>query len=157
MATTSEPSPINAGTLRRAIGIYLQIVYPAGAVPPVVQQRIEPVNAVPEEELVAEAVFEVMQNDPRLLALRLGQPMYPHMKLVIEPNPSGGYLLRADAHDTHLHAPPGSPDEKFLTMIRAANKELTEKIETAWVAQGLPTFRQYLREQLEKRRQSQSR
>lgn len=154
MSEQPPPAPISAGVLRQAIGVYVRIAYPAGALPPVVQQRVDPIQALPENELVPEQHFEVMQKDPRLLALRLGQPMYPHMKLVIEPNPSGGYLLRADAHDTHLHAPPGSPDEKFLMMIRTANKELTEKIEAEWVSAGLPTFRQYLREQLAKRKQA---
>lgn len=154
MSQLPDPAPISAGTLRQAISIFVKNAYPAGTLPPVIQQRVDPINALSESELVPEQFFEVMQKDPRLLALRLGQPMYPHMKLVIEPNPSGGYLLRADAHDTHLHAPPGSPDEKFLMMIRAANKELTEKIEAEWVSLGLPTFRHYLREQLEKRRQA---
>lgn len=149
---TSEPAPIPAGVLRQAIGIYIKNAYPAGVIPPAVQQRIDPVAALPEKDFVPEQCFEVMQKDPRLLALRLGQPMYPHMKLVIEPNPSGGYLLRADAHDTHLHAPPGSPDEKFLATLRMMNKDLTEKIEADWVGAGLPTFRHYLREQLEKRK-----
>ncbi len=153
--SSSVPAPISAGMLKQAINVYIQLAYPGG-IPPVIQQRIDPIAPLVDTDLVPEDHFEVMQKEPRLLALRLGQPMYPHMKLVIEPNPSGGFLLRADAHDTHLHAPPGSPDEKFLTMIRAANKELTEKIEAAWVAQGLPTFRQYLRDQLEKRKQAKS-
>lgn len=154
MTISPDPAPISAGTLRQAIAVYVKLAYPTGTLPPVVQQRVDPINALPESDLVPEQHFELIQKDPRLLALRLGQPMYPHMKLVIEPNPSGGYLLRADAHDTHLHAPPGSPDEKFLTAIRLANKELTEKIEAEWVRAGLPTFRQYLREQLEKRKQA---
>ena len=61
-------------------------------------------------------------------ALRLGQPLYPHMKLIVEPAPAPStmLLLRVDAHDRHLHATPGSPDESWLASIRTSNKELGE-------------------------------
>jgi hypothetical protein len=91
-----------------------------------------------------------------IYALRLGQPRYNHMKLMVEPTPGGtGFLYRADAHDSYLHAPPGSPDAAPLAALRANNKEITEAIEAAWTAAGLPTFRAYLRTELEKRKARQ--
>jgi hypothetical protein len=85
------------------------------------------------------------------------------MKLVLDPVPgvaaaAGGggascrgrdFLLRVDSHDQHLHAPPGSPDAAWLAAVRQSNKELGERIEAAWCAAGLPTFKEYLRLQLD--------
>jgi hypothetical protein len=62
------------------------------------------------------------------------------------------FLLRADAHDQHLHAPPNSPDAAWLASLRQSNKNLTEKIESLWSAAGLPTFKDYLRSQLAARK-----
>ena len=61
-----------------------------------------------------------------------------------------------DSHDQHLHAPPGSPDAAWLATVRQSNKDLGERIEAAWCAAGLPTFKEYLRLQLEARKRSAS-
>jgi hypothetical protein len=74
---------------------------------------------------------------------------------MIEPAPgaSGGdCLLRVDAHDRHLHAAENSPDAAWLASIRASNKDLGERIEAAWSAARLPTFKDFLRRQLEARK-----
>ena len=124
---------------------------PAGA-----QQKREALAALPGEE-VPDSFFEPA---PALagnaMALRLGQPMYPHMKLVVEFCGSGGAgsgaMFRVDTHDKHLHAPPGSPDEAWLLKLRLSNKDVTERIEAAWAAAGVPTFKGFLRRQLEERK-----
>ena len=133
------------------------MAYP-GVVPPAVQARLAFLESMAGMGSIPEECFEVMPESQaggancRGFALRLGQPTYPHMKLVIEACPRGGVLFRADAHDAHLHAPAGSPDEAPLAALRARNKQLTEQIEVAWMAAGLPTFRGFLREELARRR-----
>jgi hypothetical protein len=149
---------ISAHILQRAIELYLGLTYPGGTAPAAAKARAEPILALDREAEVPLSLLETdSANSLTSYALRLGQPMYPHMKLVIEPAPQGpggaggsgrGYLLRVDSHDRHLHAPAGSPDAVWLASVRASNKELGEKIEAAWAAAGLPTFKEFLRQQL---------
>ena len=151
---------IAAAILQQAIEVYLRLAYPAG-VPAEVQARLVRVRDLCADSVVPAEMFEQsVANAAASLALRLGQPLYPHMKLVVDPCPQGAvtspaatcrgfdFLLRVDAHDQLLHAPPGSPDAAWLASIRQSNKELVEKIEAAWSAAGLPTFKDYLRAQL---------
>jgi hypothetical protein len=148
--------PIPAHILQRAIDLYLSSAYPGGALPPAAAPRVEPIRALDPSATVPEDLLERdVANSLPSYALRLGQPMYPHMKVVVEPAPGGGaagYLLRVDAHDRHLHAPANSPDAAWLASVRQSNKELSERIEAAWSAAGLPTFKDFLRQQLQARR-----
>ncbi len=111
--------------LRRAVAVYVELAYPGGGMPTVVQSRLSFLDALAPGALVPESCFEA---DPaggagrqgcRNFALRLGQPTYPHMKLVVESCPRGGILFRADAHDAHLHAPADSPEAVPLAALRA--------------------------------------
>jgi len=91
------------------------------------------------------------------IAVRLGNYVYPHMKLVIEPRPDGrGYLFRADTHDRHVRVPPSSPEYAVFQELMEKNQKLAEGIEHAWATEGLPTFRTFLREDLARRRGQQA-
>ncbi len=158
---------IRADQLQRALEIFLHHAYAGVTVPAAVLQRVDAVRALGHEDAVSEDLLEPFETGActpgtaieRAYALRIGQPMYPHMKLVIESEPAGNgtdagekLLFRADAHDRHLHAPAGSPDAAWLASVRSSNKKLTESIEAAWSQAGIPTFKDYLRKQLENRR-----
>jgi hypothetical protein len=159
---------IPADILQQAIDLYLHFAYPpavggAETVPPGVATRISPIRALPPTAPVPEPLLEKeTSTGSNGFALRLGQPLYPHMKLIIEPAPQPcgppdapcEMLLRVDTHDRHLHAPPGSPDEVWLASIRTSNKQLTEQIEAAWSRAHLPTFKDYLRRQLDAKKAS---
>ncbi|MGN6367279.1 MAG: hypothetical protein ACTHN5_03370 [Phycisphaerae bacterium] len=152
-------TPIPAYILQQAIDLYLKNAYPSGNVPPPTQSRAKPIQDLSPSENVPEFLLETEKSATlHGFALRLGQPLYPHMKLIIEPAPppSTMLLLRVDAHDRHLHAAPGSPDETWLASIRTSNKELGERIEAAWSSHGLPTFKDFLRSQLAARKAQQS-
>jgi hypothetical protein len=146
--------------LHQAMDLYLGVAYPAG-VPQTVAQRIAPVQALPEGGDVPMDLLERSVPDAACsYALRLGQPLYPHMKLVVDPVPAGtcrgqDFLMRVDVHDLHLHAPSGSPDAAWLAGLRQSNKELKEKIESAWTAAGLPSFKEFLRQQLDERKRAE--
>jgi hypothetical protein len=156
---------IPAHIFRQALDLYLGLAYPGGA-PAEVQARLAPLRDLPADASVPLNLLEHgVPDSTASLAVRLGQPMYPHMKLVIDPCPHAAaraagastcrgydFLFRADAHDQHLHAPPGSPDAAWLASVRQSNKELVEKIEAAWSGAGLPTFKDYLRHQLAARK-----
>src|SRR6187455_151228 len=107
--------------LNRAMEIYLHEAYPAG-VPAVVQARASALQGAPGQTTVP---VEQLERDASgagnagggVYVIRLGQPLYPHMKLILDAIPPGHkcagqeFLFRVDAHDRHLHAKPGSPDE----------------------------------------------
>jgi hypothetical protein len=154
------PVPI----LQQATELYLQQAYPA-AIPPGIQPRVEWVRALAVPLLEPEKASGMLERDSAnsiaSYALRLGQPKYPHMKLVFDPAPVSqesnatlDFILRVDSHDRHLHAAPGSPDAAWLESVRVSNKELGERIEAAWASAGLPTFKEFLRRQLEARKQA---
>jgi hypothetical protein len=158
---------IPAHILQQALDAYLRAAYPSG-VPADLEKRLAEVrNLPPQGDVPPDLLEQSVPGSTLSLALRLGQPLYPHMKLVIDPCPRAAartaasstcrgydFLLRVDAHDQHLHAPAGSPDADWLASIRQRNQELVEKIEAAWSAEGLPTFKDYLRFQLAARKQA---
>jgi hypothetical protein len=143
--------------------LYLQAAYPNG-VPAGVLPRVEAVRGL---DRAADVPLDTaLERDPAnaipSYALRLGQPMYPHMKLVVDPAPADTaqgtaaptdeFILRVDSHDRHLHAPAGSPDAAWLAAVRTSNKDLGERIEAAWGAAGLPTFKEFLRRRIQQRK-----
>jgi hypothetical protein len=84
--------------------------------------------------------------------LRLGNRWYPHMKLLIEPSPDQqGYLFKADTHDRHIAVAPGSKEYDSFRQLMRDNQRLAEQIETAWAERQLPTFKEYLRRDLQRR------
>ena len=101
-------------------------------------------------------VFErIGSAGPERYALRLGNGIYPHMKMLIGPTPGGdGFLFRADTHDRHVKIPPESPEYGAMCEMLARNHAIGSAIEAAWDAAGLPTFKQYLRQDLARRRAS---
>jgi hypothetical protein len=151
---------VPAHILQQAMDIFLRAAYPAG-LPAAVSERLDRIRALPAGDVPAEFFERDVPGAAGSLALRLGQPVYPFMKLVLDPVPGNAasclgqdFLLRVDAHDQHLHAPSNSPDAAWLATVRQSNKELGERIEAAWTAAGLPTFKEYLRIQLEARKRS---
>jgi len=150
MSTTPLP---NADEVLRAIDIYLQQAYPAG-LPATARARVEMVNACEPAEILKcrEFVAEPREGGPRYL-LRLGNRLYPHMKLAIEPSPAGDrYLYRADTHDRHICPKPDSPEYAAFAKLMEHNQKLAEAIDAAWAAAGVPTFKTYLREDLQRRK-----
>ena len=145
--------------LHQAMDLYLRVAYPTG-VPQVIAQRIGPVQALPDlGEVPLDLLERSVPDAATSYALRLGQPLYPHMKLVVDPIPAGtcrgqDFLMRVDVHDLHLHAPAGSPDAAWLASLRQSNNELKEHIEAAWTAAGLPSFKEFLRQQLDERKRA---
>lgn len=137
--------------------------------PSAVRARLETLRSTPDDAFYDSPVFERAQapaplsgpktpaNDPPVrFALRLGNTIYPHMKLVIDRSPDGAaYLLRADTHDAHCAPRPGSRESAAFAELARQNGRISEAIESAWEEQGLPTFKKFLRDDLERRRAAQ--
>ena len=160
-----KPAP---AALWQAIGTYLRFAYdgdlanglPANTPSPV-RAKLQVLRATADAEVFESNVFEkdhapgTAHNGqrPKRYCLRLGNRSYPHMKLVVDRAPDGkGYLLRADTHDNHVRPRPGSRDERPFLELMEKNRVCAEAIETAWEQQGLPTFKQFLRDDLARRK-----
>lgn len=137
----------------RAIEAYLARAYPGGQPPVAVRGRLDKLRAAGDAALACDCVERPPADAPPAYRIRLGNLVYPHMKLAIEPSPDGaGYLFRADAHDRHVQVPPGSPEAAAIGAMCEANQQLAAQIEADWAAQGVPTFKTYLRADLARRR-----
>lgn len=146
----------------RAIGIYLATTYggPPGAqgvpasTPSAIKARLDSLRLAPADDFYGSPVFERdSQANPTKFSLRLGNPHYPHMKLVIERSPGGrGYLFRADTHDAHCRPAPGSRDYSVFCKLMDKNREVADRVETAWDENGIATFKTYLRNDLARRK-----
>src|SRR5688572_27814436 len=154
---------------------------PAGT-PSAVRARLETLRSTPDDAFYDSAVFEQgtgagagaggskpgpagpaappasprdSRDGPARYALRLGNRHYPHMKLVIDRAPDGrSYLLRADTHDAHCQPRPGSRESAAFAELSRQNRAVADAIESAWQAAGLPTFKKFLRDDLERRKVS---
>jgi hypothetical protein len=153
----SWPTP-SASDIWRAIDLYLARAYPGATPPAAVCARIDKLRALPQDQLLASELFERdVKDDPTKFSLRLGNKTYPHMKLVIERSPDGaGYLLRADTHDRHCCPAPESKEYAIFCQLMESNRAIADDVEHAWVDAGLPTFKEYLRQDLARRRSKSS-
>ena len=147
--------------LRRAAEIYLELAYPAGAVPDAVQRRLSWRDGCPADELLSRPPFERAGKTPGcqtpISALRLGNHRYPHMKLQIQPWPNdAGFMLSVNTHDQVTGISLGSVDAQAFRDLQDENQRLKEAIEQAWDEAGLPTFLRYLRDYIESRREDSS-
>jgi hypothetical protein len=140
--TVSWRKPTRAEVLR-AVEIYLSIAYPDEP-PSAVRARLDTLRSVPEEEFYQSAVLEhdLRVARPSRYSLRLGNPSYPHMRMIIERSPDGrGHVFRADTHDRHCAPAPKSRDYTPFCRLMERNEELSQRIEAAWEAMGIPTSR----------------
>lgn len=145
-----KPDP---AVVLRAIEIYIGIAF--GANPPsAISAVVDRLRIHPRAEFYRSACFERPPDaDPGRFSLRLGNRNYQHMKLVVERAPSGrGFLLRVDTHDLHACPDPGAGEYGSFRTLMALNRSLAQEIEAAWDREGLPTFKTFLKNDLERRR-----
>ncbi len=137
----------------RAIEVYLSLAY-TSTLPSAVRAKLETLRSLKADEFYQSPIFERdgAGGSPQKVSLRLGNRLYPHMKLTIERSPDkSGYLFRADTHDKHVCPAPGTRDYAAFTQLMENNQKLAQAIETGWAEQRLPTFKTYLREDLARR------
>lgn len=135
-----------------AIEAYLAVAYGGAEPSPDVRARLEECRAAGDALLESGRVERGPGEAPKQYALRLGNRVYPHMKLVVEATPDGaGHLFRADTHDRHVRPAPTSPDYKPFCELMEKNQAIAEAVEASWDRLGLPTFKRYLRRDLERR------
>lgn len=138
-----------------AIDAYLRCAYGEAKTPAAVQKRLESLRAAGENgEFFASSAFE-RDTNLRKFSLRLGNRFYPHMKLSIDERPDQeGFLFRADTHDRHICPAAASKEYDAFRELMEKNQQVAQSIEAAWNDGGLPTFKTYLKQDLERRRQN---
>lgn len=142
----------SSDTFWKATEIYLSAAYD-GAPSAAVKSRLQTLRMSSGDSFYESSVFEATpKDDPVRLGLRLGNRWYPHMKLMIERSPDGhGALFRADTHDRHIQVDASSREYAAFRELMEKNQSLASQIETAWEANGLATFKGYLRQDLARR------
>jgi hypothetical protein len=150
MASWSKPSVANVWA---AVEVYLHFAYAGAAPPSAVRDRLASLRATGDADFYDSPVFEHdPARPPTRYALRLGNKVYPHMKLVIERSPDGrGHLFRADTHDKHIRPSPNSREGRAFAELMKLNQKFAEDIESVWATRGLATFKQFLRDDLARR------
>jgi len=147
----------NPDQVWKAIDIYMADAYATRPASPTVKSLIALLRAWAGPLLNAPPFVKAGEANRPRYSLRLGNHVYPHMKLVVEPGPTGGqYLFKADTHDRHVCPPQDSPEFSEFRKLMDENQRLSERIETDWAAQGLPTFKSLLRDDLARRQQQQA-
>jgi len=149
---------ISRADFEEAVRIYLDEAYGPGEPP----DRVKPRLQWPAGETLAEiAVGDAFERRPpdvppeecRLIRLRLGNPRYPHMKLGLDHIPdTGDWVLRVDCHDRMLMEAANEAERDLVRQVVSCNAEVKSRIERRWAAAGLPTFEQYVRDQLAARK-----
>jgi hypothetical protein len=61
------------------------------------------------------------------------------------------YFFKADTHDRHCCPDAKSPEYQAYLAMADANEKLSQQIESAWSEVGIPTFREFLRQDLARR------
>ncbi len=147
----SIPFPANP-VVWAAIDSYMKRAYD-GMPPASVRVRLDVLHSQPPEVFQECKVFEKDTHlPPNRYSLRLGNRAYPHMKLTIERiNEDSDFFFKADTHDRHCCPRPESPEYHAFLSLMEANEALSKQIESEWVAAGIPTFREFLRDDLARR------
>jgi len=146
--------------LAHACRIYMDTAYPDGA--PTIPEHKRPYATIsPDEPVqrylspspVAQGVCQKVEED--CYTFRLGSPRYANLKLKVHCVAERGTcqcVFSVDTHDSfskdHVQPPADHADAAAWLELQAANRELKEKIETAWGAAGIMTHNGLLRAEL---------
>ena len=139
-----------ADEVQRAVAIFLARAF-SGDAPASAEEFCPPADADMSQWLMSDIAERTPDacaplDEVRSFALRIGNEIYPNMKLRISRTPNGGeWVFHVDAHDAMLRAPAGSPDAAALEDLKAHNAAITRAIHADWEAAGLLTERRYLR------------
>lgn len=132
---------LTVGMLRRAVDDYIAEAWSqrGAAQPPELTWDVaddEPLERVLEclqDESLGEAGLVV-----RRYTLRLGNPRYPFMKLVLQEHlVRGEFFFEVDTHDSMFRL--DGEEAEQLEAIKRFNQQIKERIESAWASAALPT------------------
>ena len=125
--------------LERVLRVYLRVAWPG--------RESEKYPALPDAGEGADLlpVFtDESKRDPgresRRYVIRLGNRMYPHMKLVLEEYLlPGEFVFMVDTHD-EIDLKPDYPDYDAWQQLKRANRDVKVEIERQWREERIPTY-----------------
>jgi len=142
----------SAEDVARAVEIYLAKAYEGHPTPASELFQIPAgadVAAWLMSDLVERSPDASQINQVRSFALRMGNRLYPHMKLRLSRPPNDTvFVFSVDTHDAMLKAPPGSEDYDMLEELKEHNASVAKAINIAWQQSGLLTEHVYLRQKI---------
>jgi len=151
-------SPPPAGQIGQAIELYMRHAYGPDR-PQRALKLLPPEGDFDPAAYLAGEKVERPANPPEpghgeWFAIRLGNSMYPHMKLKVVYLPAKeAWLFNVDSHDTFVEAPRGSPDSAELVRLKEFNASVAEAVEADWDRAGLLTQKGLLRRTIQAKRQ----
>lgn len=146
---------LTTALLGRACRIFLTLAYPEGeaTIPPPKRAYLSLTDPMPLETCLVAPVCQPVparEGGGNGYALRLGCTTYPHLKMqVVDCDGRGTWVFSVNTHDTMLPTDPGHPDAAGIQKLQEGNRSLKQAIEAAWEREGLLTFNQLLRNQLD--------
>lgn len=148
---SKEPRVLDAGMLAKAVALYVRFAYPGiGVLPPRARVEIDP-NVGLQDVLAGFERDAGCANGRHVL--RLGNHIYPHMKMAVERSrPGGRWYLAVDCHDDALGGC-SAQDRDAWEGVRLQNAAIKAAIEAAWAIEGLPTVRRYITRLVEREHQ----
>lgn len=150
--TPTKPSPAD---VMRAVDTYLKLAYDPSPLPVTVRSQVAVLRTWKGDFYRSPAIAADREDPVKRYSIRLGNRQYPHMKLAMELSPDASrYLFRADTHDGHVLPPHGTAEHDAFQRVMEENQHIAQAIESAWAAEGIPTFKTFLREDLARRGQS---
>ena len=136
-------SDVTVDMLRRATRIYLEVAYPKGQVPPHVMAMVDFPPGAGVNDILNDGRFEHTFDDDGIITkyqLRLGNHLYPHMKMGLERCTGGDeYVFVADTHDCHIPVECFEFEDEDLIRLFGINSDIQQEIERLWGEEGLPT------------------
>jgi hypothetical protein len=146
-----RPQP---AVVTRAIELYIATAY-GSELPISVKSQLATLRSWKGEFYRCPVIAPDYNKPPRRYTIRLGNRNYPHMKLAIELTPDDkAFIFRVDTHDRHCCPAPESPEYRPFMDLMEQNQKMAQTIESAWAAEGIPTFKKHLQDDLAQRRQT---
>ncbi len=114
-------------TLKQAIDTYLAEAYPSDEIPVSVLKLLDEIRDYLDDPAALERLDACESLEPGIIAVRLGNHRYPHMKLVVRFTDDGP-VFSVDTHDGPERIPPTLPGYEALKPVITANSDIKDRI-----------------------------
>jgi CheY-like chemotaxis protein len=134
---------LTVGQLRRAVEVYAAIAWKDRPVPPVELPGRDDEPVAVALAALDDETLHAGEHTTRRHALRLGNPRYPFMKLVLQEHlVEDEFFFEVDTHDQMFGEVACGDEAAALAEVKRYNLEVKEAVEHAWSEAGLPTAAQ---------------
>lgn len=144
--------PLTKDLLVQALDVYFQTAFGSVPVPAKSQPFARADQCATIEEILSLKGVEKGAPEPgrgERFLLRLGNPWYPHMKVIVSTNADGSEVIFAvETHDL-FEVPANSPEAGAIRELQERNRTLARTVEESWERANVPTQAGVMREYLQ--------